>query len=43
MILSHKIRLYPTKAQQEQLNKLFGTARFVYNWGLNRWQEEYFD
>ena len=41
MILSHKIRIYPTPAQTNKLNQLFGTARFVYNWGLNRWKEEY--
>lgn len=28
---SRKIRVYPTKAQKEILNKWFGVARFVYN------------
>ena len=41
MILSHKIRIYPNKTQQIQISKLFGVARFVYNWALDRWQEEY--
>lgn len=31
MIVTQKLRIYPNKAQQEHLNKMFGGARFVYN------------
>ena len=41
MIKSVKIRLLPTKEQEELMFKSVGTARYVYNWGLNRWQELY--
>lgn len=34
MLKAHKYRIYPTIAQQEQLAKAFGCARFVYNLGL---------
>jgi putative transposase len=30
----YKFRLYPTKAQQEHLSRIFGCCRYVYNWGL---------
>ena len=40
MILSKKIRLRPTKEQEKQLWKSVGTARCIYNWTLNRQQEE---
>src|SRR4051794_26841447 len=30
----YKFRCYPTNAQEEQLSRTFGAARFVYNWGL---------
>ena len=36
MILSKKIRLKPTKEQEKQLIKSAGTARFIYNWTLDR-------
>lgn len=41
MILSMKVRLYPTKEQEEKLWKSVGTARFVYNWTLARQEENY--
>ena len=41
MILSMKVRLYPTKNQEENLWKSVGTARFVYNWTLKRQEENY--
>ncbi|WP_060205464.1 RNA-guided endonuclease InsQ/TnpB family protein [Sporosarcina koreensis] len=41
MILSKKIRLRPTKEQEEQLWKSVGTARWAYNWALNRQQENF--
>ena len=31
---AYKFRLYPTKAQKEQLSRIFGCRRYVYNWGL---------
>ena len=41
MIISKKIRLKPTKVQEAQLWKSVGTARWVYNWTLERQQENY--
>ena len=41
MILAHKIRLYPTKEQEIILQKSCNVSRFVYNWGLNYWNEQY--
>ena len=41
MIISKKIRLKPTKEQETQLWKSVGTARWVYNWTLERQQENY--
>jgi len=41
MILAHQIQLKPNAQQSEYFAKAAGTARFVYNWGLNRWQEFY--
>ncbi len=31
MILANKIRLYPTKVQEQKLWQSVGTARFIYN------------
>ena len=41
MIIAKKIRLKPTKEQETQLLKSVGTARWVYNWTLERQQENY--
>ena len=41
MIISKKIRLKPTKEQEVQLWKSVDTARWVYNWTLERQQENY--
>ena len=41
MILGMKIRLYPTKEQEELLWKSVGTARYMYNWALGRQEENY--
>ncbi|MED4531950.1 transposase [Metabacillus fastidiosus] len=41
MMLAKKIRLKPTKEQEKQLWKSAGTARWVYNWTLNRQQENH--
>ena len=38
---AHKIKLNPTKNQKMFFEKSFGTARFTYNWALNKWQEDY--
>ena len=36
MIISKKIRLLPTKEQEQKMWQSVGTARFIYNWTLNR-------
>jgi putative transposase len=41
MIKSIKIRLFPTKEQEILMYKSCGVARFAYNWGLAKWEEEY--
>lgn len=41
MIRSHKIQLNPNKTQIEFFKKSCGTARFSYNWALNKWKELY--
>ena len=41
MILSKKVRLYPTEEQKQKLWQSVGTARFIYNWTLNRQEENY--
>ena len=41
MILAKKIRLYPTEEQKQKLWQSVGTARFIYNWTLNRQEENY--
>lgn len=41
MIISKKIRLKPTKEQELQLWKSVGTARWIYNWVLERQRENY--
>ena len=38
---AHKIRFYPSKEQEIQLKKTIGVARYAYNWGLQRWNEQY--
>ena len=40
-MLSHKIRLDPTADQQVYLRRACGVARFVWNWALERWRQEY--
>lgn len=39
--ISLKLRLYPTKEQEIQLNKCFGCSRFVYNYYLSERNEFY--
>ncbi len=41
MLRSHCIRLDPTPAQATYFAKGCGTARFAYNWALDRWQALY--
>ncbi|SFD35879.1 RNA-guided endonuclease InsQ/TnpB family protein [Clostridium uliginosum] len=41
MILGNKVRLFPTKEQEQKLWKSVGTARFIYNWTLARQEENY--
>lgn len=40
-IRSHVIRLKPNNKQATYFKKACGCQRFVYNWGLDRWQKEY--
>lgn len=37
----YKYRIYPNKKQQELIQKTFGSARFVYNYYLNKRKEMY--
>ena len=41
MIKGFKIRLLPTKEQEELMLKSVGCSRFAYNWALNRCNERY--
>lgn len=41
MQLTHKIKLNPTKAQIDYFQQAAGTSRFVWNWGLAKWKEQY--
>ena len=41
MQLTHKIALIPTQEQADYFKKAAGTSRFVWNWGLGKWNEQY--
>ena len=41
MILAHKIRLVPTREQEQYFVRACGTARFAYNWALAEWRRQY--
>lgn len=41
MYKAHKIRLYPTKSQEQLLRKSCGVARYSYNWALSKWKDLY--
>ena len=41
MILGNKVRVFPTKEQEQKLWQSVGTARFIYNWTLARQEESY--
>ncbi len=38
-----RVRLYPNQQQEQQLLQFCGAARWVYNWGLQRWRQRYED
>src|SRR5436853_5855394 len=40
MLRSHKIRLNPTPEQESYFRRAAGTSRFIFNWGLERWNEQ---
>src|SRR5215469_12497074 len=40
-ITAHQIRLHPTPEQEAYLRRAAGTRRFVYNWGLAAWNQQY--
>lgn len=41
MILARKVRIIPTKEQEQRLWQSVGTSRFIYNWTLARQEENY--
>jgi len=41
MQLTHKIKLNPTREQRDYFQKAAGTSRFVWNWALAKWREQY--
>lgn len=41
MMLGKKVRLFPTKEQEQKLWQSVGTARFIYNWALARQEENH--
>lgn len=41
MQLTHKIALNPNSAQIVYFQKAAGTTRFVWNWALAKWKEQY--
>ena len=41
MILAKKVRIYPTKEQEQKLWQSIGTARFIYNYTLVKQEENY--
>ena len=41
MILAKKVRIYPTKEQEQKLWPSVGTARFIYNYTLAKQEENY--
>jgi len=41
MQLTHKIKLNPTVSQRDYFQKAAGTNRFVWNWALAKWKEQY--
>jgi hypothetical protein len=41
VILSHRIALVPTAAQEILLRQAVGVSRFSYSWALTEWQRQY--
>ena len=41
MILAKKVRIYPTKEQEQKLWQSVGTSRFIYNYTLAKQEENY--
>ncbi len=41
VVRAYKFRMYPDQAQSEMLDKHFGCARFVFNWGLEQKSKAY--
>lgn len=39
--MAKKVRLFPTPEQEQKMWQSVGTARFVYNWALNRQEDNY--
>jgi transposase len=40
-VLSHRIALVPTAAQEVLLRQAVGVSRFAYNWALAEWKGQY--
>ena len=40
-VLSHRIALVPTAAQEVLLRQAVGVSRFAYNWALAEWKRQY--
>ena len=40
MIRAKKVRLYPTEEQEQKMWQSVGTARFIYNWTLEKTAEQ---
>jgi putative transposase len=40
-VLSHRIALVPTAAQEVLLRQAVGVSRFAYNWALAEWKQQY--
>jgi putative transposase len=38
---AYRLRIYPTRRQRKMLSRLYGSARFVWNWALERRKELY--
>lgn len=41
VVLSHRIALVPTAAQEVLLRQAVGVSRFAYNWALAEWKRQY--
>jgi len=41
VVLSHRVALVPTAAQEALLRQAVGVARFAYNWALAEWKRQY--